>query len=238
MILLESPTNPVARVPEFGPILELAQRHKILTLLDNTFAGFHNHGQYPFDLFIHSLTKYANGHGDVMGGVVIGNKSLMGEIVPQIREIGPTLDPHAAFMIMRGMKTYKLRYQHQCDSALEIAQFLAKHPSVEQVYYPGLKSHPDHLQAKKQMTDFGAIIPLELKKGKNLDKFLSKLKLFYLTGSLGSTESLVAPAKAFYGGDLTEKELKTAWITDRTARLSIGLESTADLIEDLKDALE
>ena len=123
--------------------------------MDNTFAGFHNHGQYGVDVFVHSLTKYASGHGDVMGGAVIARTEVAREIRREAVLLGPLLDPHAAFLVMRGMKTYYLRYEAQAASALAIARFLAEHPAVERVHYPGLPDHPRHALARSQMREFG-----------------------------------------------------------------------------------
>ena len=137
-----------------------------LTVLDNTFAGFHNHGQYGIDLFLHSLTKYASGHGDVMGG---RRSSRATELAQAIRRecvlLGPLLDPHAAFLVMRGMKTYYLRYEAQAASAMRIAQFLAAHPAVARVHYPGLPAHPRHALARAQMREFGSIVAFDLAGG-------------------------------------------------------------------------
>ncbi len=142
LVYFESPTNPVTRIADIARITKAAHAAGALTVMDNTFAGFHNHGQYGVDVFVHSLTKYASGHGDVMGGAIIARTDLAREIRREAVLLGPLLDPHAAFLVMRGMKTYYLRYEAQAASALAIARFLAEHPAVERVHYPGLAGPP------------------------------------------------------------------------------------------------
>ncbi|MEY4932670.1 MAG: hypothetical protein RLZZ403_990, partial [Pseudomonadota bacterium] len=138
LVMFETPTNPVLKIADLPRLTALARQHGALTVLDNTFSGFHNHGHYDIDVFVHSLTKYASGHGDVMGGAVIARQELIDAMRPDFITIGATLDPHACFMIQRGLKTYFLRYERQCSNALAVAQFLESHPAVERVRYPGL----------------------------------------------------------------------------------------------------
>src|SRR5690606_34641228 len=144
LVIFESPTNPVNRIADIGHITRMARAHGALTVLDNTLAGMHQHGESDVDLFLHSLTKYASGHGDVMGGAVIGAAGLIAQLRPEFTHLGGTLDPHAAWLIQRGLKTYQLRYEAQCASALQVAHFLQSHPKVEQVHYAGLPTHPRH----------------------------------------------------------------------------------------------
>src|SRR5438309_127206 len=155
LMIFESPTNPVTKIADIAAVTRLAQGANALTLMDNTFAGFHQHGEYEIDLFLHSLTKYASGAGDVMGGAVIGRSDLIRGMRTDFGTLGGTLDPHAAFLILRGLKTYFVRYKAQCETALRVAQHLAAHPAVAKVHYPGLPTHPQHELAKAQMKDFG-----------------------------------------------------------------------------------
>ena len=158
------------------------------------FAGFHNHGQYGVDVFVHSLTKYASGHGDVMGGAIIARADLAKEIRREGVLLGPLLDPHAAFLVMRGMKTYYLRYEAQAAAAMKIAHFLAGHPAVSRVHYPGLPDHPRHALARAQMREFGSIVSLDLARGAEAVRpFIDALEFFAVTPSLGSVESLAMP---------------------------------------------
>src|SRR5277367_1447034 len=138
LAVFESPTNPVTKIADIEHLTLHARRAGALTVLDNTFAGFHNHGAYDIDIYLHSLTKYASGHGDVMGGAIISNDALISQMRKDIGTMGPTLDPHAAFLIQRGMRTYFLRYERQCANAFAVSQFLKSHRHVKQVFYPGL----------------------------------------------------------------------------------------------------
>ena len=238
LVLFEAPTNPMLQVPDLEAIVALAKRNGVVTVLDNTFAGLHNHGRYEIDYFVHSLTKYANGHGDVMGGVVIADKKRIRTIKPLAINMGATLDPGAAFLIARGLKTYFVRFRHLSASALAIAEFLAKRKEVTRVFYPGLTSDPGHALARKQMGEFGGVLSFELKASKEQTwAFIDALELFTTTSSLGSTESLVAPVQLYLGSDLTAEEQKRAQIRDCTVRVAVGLEHVDDLIADLDQAL-
>ena len=238
LVLFESPTNPVLKIADVARITALAKAHGALTVMDNTFAGFHQHGRYPVDLYVHSLTKYAGGHGDATGGVVIGSRELVSQVKRDAWHFGAALDPEVADRFSRGMKTYFLRYEKQCANALLVARALDSDPRATNVRYPGLESHPGHALARAQMKDFGAMIAFDLPGGSAaVHEFFGKLKLFILAASLGSTESLVAPGLDFYATDLSEDERATAGVTDGTVRLSIGTEAPEDLIEDLRQAL-
>jgi cystathionine beta-lyase/cystathionine gamma-synthase len=238
LIIFESPTNPVTKIADIAALTRLAQAAGALTVMDNTFAGFHQHGEYDIDLFLHSLTKYASGAGDVMGGAVIGRGELIRGMRTDFGTLGGTLDPHAAFLILRGLKTYFVRYQAQCASALRVAELLAAHPAVARVHYPGLPSHPQHELARSQMRDFGTIVTVDLKGGAEAGgRFAGALQLFALAASLGSTESLVVAPQMMRGRDLTPDQLRISAVTEGTVRLSIGLEDVDDLMEDVTQAL-
>lgn len=239
LVVFESPTNPVTKVADIARITGLARKHGALTVLDNTFAGLHNHGEYDIDLFVHSLTKYASGHGDVMGGAVIGSAELIGRMRTDFTIVGATLDPHAAFLILRGLKTYFLRYREQCANAARIAEFLAGHPAVTRVHYPGLATHPGHALARAQMKEFGGIVSFDLRGGLDAGRrFADALQFFALAASLGSTESLAMAPQMLRSRDLTAEQVLMSSITDGTVRLSIGIEDCDDLIADLAQALE
>ena len=236
-VIFESPSNPLLKVADLARITAAARAHGALTVLDNTFAGLHNHAEFDIDLYVHSLTKFASGHGDVMGGAVIGSKKLLASLQRDFIVLGATLDPNTAFLIQRGLKTYFVRIERQAGSALAIARYLEQHEKVERVYYPGLESHPQHALAARQMKDAGAVVTFELAHGVDPVRFADSLRLFAISASLGSTESLVQPGQLMMPRDLNERERKWAGITDRTIRLSIGLEEEADLLEDLEQAL-
>ncbi len=239
LVVFESPTNPVNKIADIAHLTAHARRAGALTVMDNTLAGFHNHGGFEIDLFVHSLTKYASGHGDVMGGAIIGSQSLIDGMRKDVTTIGATLDPHAAFLIQRGMRTYFLRYQRQCANALEVARFLAAHPRVERVFHPGLASHPQHALAARQMSDFGAVVSFDLAGGMPEGaRFADALRLFSIAASLGSAESLVMPAKLMGGQDLEPELRAAALVGPGTVRLSVGIEDAGDLLDDLAQALE
>ena len=239
LVVFESPTNPVTKIADIKAITRLAKAAGALTVMDNTFAGFHQHGEYEIDLFLHSLTKYASGAGDVMGGAVIGRTDLIRGMRHDFGAIGGTLDPHAAFLILRGMKTYFVRYQAQSASAMKVAELLAGHPAVAKVHYPGLATHPQHALAREQMKDFGTIVSFDLKGGSDAGaKFADALELFALTASLGSTESLIVAPQMMGGRELTPEQHAHSGLTDGTVRLSIGLEDIEDLLADVTQALE
>jgi cystathionine beta-lyase/cystathionine gamma-synthase len=206
--------------------------------MDNTFAGFHQHGDYEVDIFLHSLTKYASGTGDVMGGAVIARGELIRAMRADFSALGGTLDPHTAFLILRGLKTYFVRYRAQCERALRVAQLLAQHPAVARVHYPGLPQHPQHALARQQMQDFGTIVSFDLQGGAAAGRrFVDALQLFALTPSLGSTESLVVTPQIMGGRELNAEQQRIAAITEGTLRLSIGLEDPEDLLADIAQAL-
>jgi cystathionine beta-lyase/cystathionine gamma-synthase len=239
LAFFESPTNPVTKIADIERICRAARATGALTVMDNTFAGFHNHGQYDVDIFLHSLTKYASGHGDVMGGAIVGSSKLIRSMRQDASSLGPVLDPHAAFLILRGMKTYFLRYEFQAASAMKIARWLDAQPSVALVRYPGLPGHSRHELARRQMKDFGTIVTFDLKGG--LDEarvFVEELELFAVTASLGSVESLVMPPHFTQPRDFSPEQLDACGITPSTVRLSIGAEDPDDLIADLEQALK
>ncbi len=238
LVLFESPTNPVTKIADIEHLTAQARRAGAMTVMDNTFAGFHNHGGYDVDVFLHSLTKYASGHGDVMGGAIITSAALIAAMRKDVVAMGPTLDPHAAFLIQRGLRTYFLRYERECSSAAAVAEFLHRHPRVKRVHYPGLGSHPQHALAKRQMRDFGAVVSFDLDGGfEEGNRFADALKLFSITSSVGSTESLIMPPQLLGGQPYTPAQRDASLIGRGTVRLSIGLEDVADLIADLDAGL-
>ena len=239
LVLFESPTNPVTKIADIEHLTLHARRTGALTVMDNTFAGFHNHGSFDIDIFLHSLTKYASGHGDVMGGAIIAGRQLIKGMRKDIVSLGPTLDPHAAFLIQRGMRTYFLRYERQCANAAAVSRFLLEHPRVKRVFYPGLESHPQHALAKRQMKDFGTVVSFDLDGGtREGNRFAESLEFFSIAASLGSTESLVLPPQLLGGQEYTPAQRESSLIGRGTVRLSIGIEEAEDLISDLSQALD
>jgi cystathionine beta-lyase/cystathionine gamma-synthase len=238
LVVFESPTNPVTKIADIARITAAARAAGALTLLDNTFAGFHNHGQFDVDLFVHSLTKYASGHGDVMGGAIVARRELIDSLRPDASTLGPVLDPHAAFLIQRGLKTYHLRYAAQAESALAIARWLEAHPKVRKVCYPGLASHPRHALAQSQMKDFGTVVTFDLDGGfEEARAFVESLEFFAITASLGSVESLVMPPQFMQPREFSAEQRRVSGLSESTVRLSIGAEDPEDLVADLAQAL-
>jgi cystathionine beta-lyase/cystathionine gamma-synthase len=239
LVWFESPTNPVTKVADIPAITRLAKAAGALVVMDNTFAGLHQHGEYDIDVFVHSLTKYASGAGDVLGGAAVGRGDLIRSMRTDFGMLGGTLDPHAAYLILRGIKTYFVRYQAQSASAQRVAELLAAHPAVARVHYPGLPAHPQHALALAQMKDFGTIVSFDLKGGLEAGgRFADALQLFAMAASLGSTESLVVTAQMMGGRDLTADQQRASGITEGTVRLSIGLEDIDDLLADVTQALK
>lgn len=239
VVIFESPTNPVLKVVDLERITALARTHGALTVLDNTLAGPHNHGRYDVDVFAHSLTKFVAGHGDVMGGAVIARRELADRIAQDAVIVGPTLDPHAAFLILRGLKTYFLRWDAHCANALRVAGFLAGRAEVSRVRYPGLAGDPGHALAARQMDGFGAVVCFDLAAGVEAGtRFAEALDLFSIASSLGSTESLVVPPALQQPRGFTPEQKAWSGIGPGTVRLSVGVEDADDLIDDLRQALE
>lgn len=240
LIHFESPTNPNLDIADIEQLIAVARKHGVLVSMDGTFAGLHQHTQFDIDIMIHSLTKFGNGHGDVIAGSIAGKK----EVIKMIREmsiyLGATPDPHMSYLIERGLKTYMLRYERQSQTAAKIADFLVSHPKVRSVRYPGLQTHKGYELAHKQMSDMGAVIAFEIDESvaANADKFCHKLKLIQLTASIGSTETIICPTGLFFGQDLSPADRLEMGINDYSLRLSVGLEGVDDLINDLTEALK
>jgi cystathionine beta-lyase/cystathionine gamma-synthase len=238
LVIFESPTNPINRIADIAAITRLARAHGAMTLLDNTFAGVHQHGQYDIDIYLHSLTKFASGHGDVMGGAVIANSAVIAALRPEFTALGGVLDPYAAFLLQRGLKTYFVRYRTQCAIAQRIAEFLSTHAAVERTHYPGLPDHPGYALAREQMSEFGAVVSFDLRSGaQGARRFAEALQLFAMAASLGATDSLVMPPQLLRNRDLSDEQQRLAGMAEGTVRLSVGLEDPDDLIEDIRQAL-
>jgi cystathionine beta-lyase/cystathionine gamma-synthase len=238
IIYFESPTNPHLEIADIKKIVSIARKHNLIVMMDATFGGPHQHREFGIDVFIQSLTKYANGHGDVIAGSISGSKSIIQEIRQMTINLGATLDPHAAFLIQRGLKTYHLRYERAASSAQLIAEFLEKHPRVKKVYYPGLASDPGHELASAQMSSFGGVLAFEIDPsvGDGLS-LCHRMNLMAFTASVGSAETLICPTLSFFGDDLSAEESKAMGINPYSLRISVGLEHPDDLINDLKQAL-
>lgn len=241
MIYFETPTNPMLEVVDIKAVVEIAKKHSLMTVVDNTFAPPPN--QQPLamgvDLVIHSLTKYIGGHSDITGGAIIGNKTIMEPLFLQSYIfLGPTMSPFTAYLVMRGMTTLDIRMKQHNLAAQQIAEFLEKHPKIARVHYPGLASHPQHELAKKQMSGYGAVISFELKGGYAAgEKMVNSIKIFSLAVSLGGVESLIEHPASMTHSELSEEDQLKAGISPGLIRISVGLEDVNDLMEALENAL-
>jgi cystathionine beta-lyase/cystathionine gamma-synthase len=238
LLVLEAPTNPMTRVPDLKHCAAIAREHEIITVLDNSLAGFHQHGDIPVDVIVHSLSKYASGVGDVMGGAVMGSAARVKQIKNANVWNTDALSSHAALQIWKGMQTYTLRTERQAANAFRIARYLEQHPRVTRVVYPGLESHPDHNIAAKQMKDFGSVLAFDVDGGAQaMRQALDQLRVFRIAFGTGFTQSIANPAWLFYARSFPELQTGHSAIHDSTIRLSVGIESSTELLADLENAL-
>ncbi len=239
-IYVETITNPTMQVGDHKAVVEFAKSHGLVTLIDNTFASPVNFrpSERGFDLSLHSCTKYLNGHSDIVAGAVIGRAELVEKVKLRLDHLGGSLDPHACFLLHRGVKTLALRVRYQNESALKIAKFLHGHKAVEKVNYPGLESHPQHNRAQELFDGFGGMLSFELKGGSNAaERFIKNTALPIKAPSLGGVETLLTiPAKTSHSG-MTQEDRNALGITDGLIRMSVGIENTDDIIEDFTQAL-
>jgi cystathionine gamma-synthase len=239
-IFSKSPTNPYLNIFDLHKLKKIADKHKVLTLIDSTFATPLNQRPLEFgiDIVLQSATKYLAGHNDILAGAVLGRKKLMDEIRALHKSMGGVIDPHCCYLLLRGLKTFPLRVAKQNDTALQVASFLDRDNRVKKVYYPYLKSHRHYDIAKKQMEGGGGVVTFELAGNLSTAKrFLDALKLCYIGPSLGGTETLIThPALVSYY-DYSRPERYKLGITDTLFRLAVGIEDVEDIIEDLKRGL-
>jgi len=239
-LYIETPTNPTLRLVDLRKAIAFAKEWDLISLIDNTFASpvLQKPIEMGFDIVLHSATKYLAGHSDVIAGAAAGSHALMRKVRDMIIYLGGSMDPEAAFLLIRGMKTLELRVQRQCATAMIVARYLAKHPKIARVHYPGLPSHPDHLLAKRQMRGFGGMFAFELKGGlPAARRFCDRTRIFLLAASLGGAESLVVLPIYTSHYNMSLAELRAAGVEPGTVRISVGLEDPEDLIEDLRQAL-
>lgn len=240
VIYAETISNPLIEVGELDAIAAFARAHELVAMIDNTFASPINFrpAEHGYHLSLHSATKYLNGHTDLAAGAVVGEAALVDEVRHRVNLLGGMLDPHACFLLNRGMKTLALRVRAQGASAQRIAEFLEAHDAVTRVNYPGLPSSPDHERAARLLDGFGGMLSFELENGMEAaDQLLSRLRIPIVAPSLGGVESLVTrPATTSHAGMSPEARVR-AGVTDGLIRLSVGIEAADDLIEDLDAAL-
>jgi methionine-gamma-lyase len=239
-LYVETPTNPTLRLVDLRKAAAIAKRHKLVAIIDNTFATpiLQRPLELGFDIVAHSATKYLAGHSDVIAGAAVGSRARIGEIRHMIINLGGSMDPEAAFLLDRGIKTLGVRVERQCANAMAVAKFLQRHPKVARVHYPGLPSHPDHKLAKLQMRGFGAMLAFDMKGGiAAARRVCDRVRVFLLAASLGGVESLVVLPIYTSHYNMSAKELAAAGVTPGTIRVSVGLEDEKDLVADLKQAL-
>jgi cystathionine beta-lyase/cystathionine gamma-synthase len=239
-IYVETISNPLVQVSDVAAVARFAKAHGLVSIVDNTFASPVNlrPAALGIDLVVHSATKYLNGHTDVGAGAISGSASLVERVRRKLNHLGGMLDPHACFLLQRGLKTLGLRVRRQCDSALTIARFLEKHPKVARVNYPGLESHPRHALARAMLDGFGAMLSFELRGGVHEAKaFIHRLSVPINAPSLGGLESLVTLPATTSHVSLPPEERRRLGVGDALIRLSVGIEDPEDLVEDLARAL-
>lgn len=240
-VYMETMTNPLLQVADLKAAVAFARAHGLTAVIDNTFASPINFRplEWGFDLSVHSCTKYLNGHSDIVAGAVIGRADLIEKIRHKLNRLGGSLDPHACFLLHRGIKTLAVRVKYQNESALRIARFLEAHPAVRTVNYPGLDSHPRHHRARELFAGFGGVLSFEVHGGvEAADRFLRRVTLPIVAPSLGGVETLVTrPATTSHAG-LSSQERQRLGISDSLIRVSVGIEATEDLLEDFAQALE
>lgn len=241
VILSESPTNPYLRVLDLERVVAIARQYQLKTVIDSTFATPINQRPLEFgvDFVVHSATKYLGGHNDLLAGVVVGSDYMIGAIKETQAMFGDVCDAHTAYLLLRGLKTLELRVQRQNDTAEQVAHFLARHPAVRRVYYPGLVSHPDYEVAAAQMSGFGGVVSFELDTDlAGASHFIDQLKIPYIGPSLGGVESLVGQVALLSYYEFSSEERAEIGISDSLIRLAVGIESADDILADLAQALD
>ena len=243
MIWIETPTNPLLKIADLEAISQFAKKNKLISVCDNTFCSpfVQNPLEFGFDVVVHSATKYLNGHSDLIGGVVVCSdekENLANEILYLQNAVGSIMSPFDSFLLLRSLKTLSVRMERHCSNAEKIASYLNSHSAIEKVIYPGLKSHPQHNIALKQMKGFGGMISVVLKGGlESATNFLERTKLFSLAESLGGVESLIEHPAIMTHASIPKEVREDIGISDGLVRLSVGIESIDDLIEDIENSL-
>ena len=242
MLWLETPSNPLLNIVDIEMVVDIAKKHHILTVIDNTFATpyFLRPIEYGIDLVVHSTTKYLNGHCDVVGGAVVTTTDELTERVQfLLNAMGTCASPFDCWLVLRGIETLPVRMRQHEENAFAVANYLLGHPGVKRVFYPRLESHPGYKIAKRQMRGFGGVVSFELKEGvEAVNSFLRRIKIFSLAESLGGVVSLAEHPATMSHASMPKDYREKVGITDELIRLSVGLENIDDLIEDLGQALE
>ena len=239
-VYVETITNPLLKVADLKAVVEFAREHGLISIIDNTFASPVNFrpAEWGFDLSLHSCTKYLNGHSDIVAGAVIGRSALIEKITHKLNHLGGSLDPHAAYLLHRGMKTLAVRMKFQSESAMRIAQFLEGHAAIEKVNYPGLPNHPAYQRAREFLNGFSAMLSFEVRGGvEAAERFMQKTELPIVAPSLGGVETLAVSAGANFLHYMTAEEAERIGVPLGLVRVSAGIEAADDLIADFEQAL-
>jgi len=239
VIYIETPSNPLLTITDIKAVAEIAKKHGLVSMIDNTFASPVNQNPIDFgiDIVIHSATKYMGGHSDILAGTVISSEEHINTIFQLAKNFGGNLSDYTVWLLERSIKTMGIRVKAQNKNAKKIAKFLERHPDIEKVYYPGLKSHPDHALAKSQMHGFGGMLSFELKAGLDAGLFQKKLNLIKSSMSLASIESTISSPTLTSHALLTPEERENQGIRDGLMRFSLGIEEKEDLMADIEQAL-
>jgi cystathionine beta-lyase/cystathionine gamma-synthase len=240
LLYLESPTNPALRVVDMKKMAALARQHKLISMMDSTFGTPINQhpAEYGIDLVMHSGTKYLSGHADLTCGVICGRREMIEQIGETRKTLGNCMDPHAAWLLIRGLKTLAVRVARQNENALRVAEFLEQHAKVRRVHYPFLKSHPQYAIAREQMSGGSGMVTFEVEgSGDDARKVSEAMRLFTLATSLGGVESLVSIPVLTSHAMISAEQRAEMGVTEQMVRLSVGIESVEDQIEDLERAL-
>ncbi len=242
LLFIETPSNPTMGISDLEETVQIARKHGLITVADNTFCSpyLQKPLDFGFDVVFHSLTKFINGHADVVGGIIVSREKGIHDLLrPMMVSLGCNMDPHQAYLVIRGLKTLSLRMERSQENAMKIASFLEEHPRIEWVKYPGLPSHPHYELARSQMRGPGAMISFELKGGHTAGKrLMNQVRLCILAVSLGGVETLIQHPASMTHSKLDRSAREKAGISDGLVRFSVGIEDVDDLIDDLSQALE
>jgi len=240
MIFVESPTNPTMEITDLSAVAALARKHKLISVADNTFATpyLQRPLEHGFDLVVHSLTKYLNGHSDMLGGMIVTDNETIAERLRFFQKaIGGILSPFDAWLCLRGTKTLAVRMEQHGKSAMHVALWLSQQPKIKNVYYPGLRSHPQHRLAARQMKNFGGMISFDLGSLATAKRFLKRVRICALAESLGGVETLISHPATMTHSSIPPARRRAIGVTDGLVRISVGLEDVDDIIDDLAHAL-
>jgi cystathionine beta-lyase/cystathionine gamma-synthase len=240
MLFIETPTNPTMEITDLAAAADIAKKHKLISVCDNTFAT--PYLQQPlalgFDVVVHSLTKYLNGHSDMLGGFIVTNNKAIAERLRFFQKaVGGILSPFDAWLCLRGTKTLAVRMKQHCQNAMQVAEWLSARKKVTKVYYPGLSTHPQHALARRQMRDFGGMISFELGSLAAAAEFLKKVRLCALAESLGGVETIITHPASMTHASIPVEQRQRIGITDGLVRISVGIEDADDIIADIDAAL-